>query len=75
MQNVRSPDGVNALTSPRRLSPRPVGNRVDAAAESVFAQSSFRHRIVRNLASLDTAAYDKAGRVTSIKFKNEAPVS
>jgi len=75
MQNVRSPDGVNALTSPRRLSLRPVGNRVDAAAESVFAQSSFRHRIVRNLASLDTAAYDKAGRVTSIKFKNEAPVS
>ncbi|CAH1090965.1 hypothetical protein [Candidatus Nitrotoga sp. 1052] len=33
-------------------------------------------RIARNLDSLDTTAYgyDKAGRVTSIKFNNEAPV-
>lgn len=34
-------------------------------------------RITRNLDSLDTTAYgyDKAGRVTRIKFNNEAPVS
>ena len=33
-------------------------------------------RIARNLDSLDTTAYgyDKAGRVTRIKFNNEAPV-
>ncbi len=34
-------------------------------------------RIARNLDNLDTTAYgyDKAGRVSSIKFNNEAPVS
>ncbi|MEO6423590.1 MAG: hypothetical protein ABIR84_13215 [Candidatus Nitrotoga sp.] len=45
MQNVRPHDGVNALSSPRRLPPCPVGNHVDAAAESVLARSSFRRRI------------------------------